>query len=113
MPILKHDERGLLTMNIADRYGIGSHFVITLKPDSGLDRFHVVFGKIIRGFKTLDKITEAPVGEGATVQVSDCGEYARIGICFAFLIVSLCFVWYAGIGGLELKLEWKSGLEME
>ncbi|XP_028800858.1 peptidyl-prolyl cis-trans isomerase CYP95-like [Neltuma alba] len=75
MPRLKHDERGLLTMNLCDRYGIGSHFVITLKPDSSLDRFHVVFGKIIWGFKTLDKITEADVDEGARVQVSGCGEY--------------------------------------
>ncbi|XP_028791433.1 peptidyl-prolyl cis-trans isomerase CYP95-like [Neltuma alba] len=75
MPRLKHDERGLLTMNLCDRYGIGSHFVITLKPDSSLDRFHVVFGKIIRGFKTLDKITEADVYEGARVRVSGCGEY--------------------------------------
>ena len=33
------DERGLLCMNIADQYTLGSHFVITLEPDQSLDRF--------------------------------------------------------------------------
>ncbi|XP_028798934.1 peptidyl-prolyl cis-trans isomerase CYP95 [Neltuma alba] len=71
-PELECDARGLLCMDICDRLGIGSHFVITKKPDRRLKRFHVVFGKLARGIETLDKITEARLG--SSVQVTNCGE---------------------------------------
>lgn len=38
-PKLKHDATGLLSMAIADRDTLGSHFIITLKADHHLDRF--------------------------------------------------------------------------
>ncbi|XP_054781513.1 peptidyl-prolyl cis-trans isomerase CYP95-like [Prosopis cineraria] len=50
--MFKHDRKGLLSISIADRYGIGSHFAITLKPDDYLDRFNVVFGQLVDGFDT-------------------------------------------------------------
>lgn len=43
-PRLKHDGPGLLSMAIADRDTLGSHFLITFKANNHLDRFvNVVF----------------------------------------------------------------------
>ncbi|XP_054777137.1 peptidyl-prolyl cis-trans isomerase B1-like [Prosopis cineraria] len=60
-------------MAITDRYGIGSQFLITLKADPELDRFHVVFGKLLEGFDTLNNIQNARLGK--KVRVTNCGEY--------------------------------------
>ncbi|XP_028778195.1 peptidyl-prolyl cis-trans isomerase CYP95-like isoform X2 [Neltuma alba] len=73
---LQHCERGLLSMAITDRFGLGSQFVITLQPDDSLDRFHMVFGKLIKGFNTLKKIEEAilEAAYAKPVWVFNCGE---------------------------------------
>jgi len=41
-PRLKHDAPGLLSMPVADRDTLGSHFIITFKADPRLDRFAYV-----------------------------------------------------------------------
>ncbi|XP_054780798.1 peptidyl-prolyl cis-trans isomerase CYP95-like isoform X2 [Prosopis cineraria] len=81
--MFKHDRKGLLSISIADRYAIGSHFAITLKPDDYLDRFYVVFGQLVDGFDTLRKIEELPslpieaddYASLVAVKVDDCGVY--------------------------------------
>ncbi|GAU15109.1 hypothetical protein TSUD_08470, partial [Trifolium subterraneum] len=77
-PRLKHDSPGLLSMAIADRDTLGSHFIITLKADHHLDRKHVVFGKIVRGYDILKKIEDVGDEEGlptVTVKIINCGEH--------------------------------------
>ncbi|KAJ7966150.1 Peptidyl-prolyl cis-trans isomerase [Quillaja saponaria] len=77
-PKLKHDERGLLSMAIADRDTLGSHFLVTLKADHHLDRNHVVFGKLVQGYDILKKMEDVGDEEGhptVTVKIINSGEY--------------------------------------
>ncbi|PNY05515.1 peptidyl-prolyl cis-trans isomerase [Trifolium pratense] len=76
-PRLKHDSPGLLSMAIADRDTLGSHFIITLKADHHLDRKYVVFGKLVQGYDILKKIEDVGDEEGlptVTVKIINCGE---------------------------------------
>ncbi|OIW15027.1 hypothetical protein TanjilG_24136 [Lupinus angustifolius] len=78
---LKHDAPGILSMAIADRDTLGSHFIITLKADHHLDRKHVVFGKLVLGHNILKKIEDVGDEEGrptVTVKIVNCGEYAEV-----------------------------------
>ncbi|CAL5429094.1 unnamed protein product [Camellia sinensis] len=75
---LKHDERGTLSMAVADRDERGSLFIITFKANYRLDRKHVVFGKIVEGYKVLNKIENVGDDEGrpsVTVKIINCGEF--------------------------------------
>ncbi|KAK2446102.1 Cyclophilin peptidyl-prolyl cis-trans isomerase family protein [Trifolium repens] len=77
-PRLKHDAPGLLSMAIADRDTLGSHFIITLKADHHLDRKNVVFGKLVEGLQVLKRIEDVGDNEGypsVTVKIINCGEY--------------------------------------
>ncbi|WJX09838.1 peptidylprolyl isomerase [Trifolium repens] len=77
-PRLKHDSPGLLSMAIADRDTLGSHFIITLKADHHLDRKYVVFGKLVQGYDILKKIEDVGDEEGlptVTVKIINCGEH--------------------------------------
>lgn len=38
-PKLKHNGPGLLSMSIADRDTLGSHFIVTFKSNHNLDRY--------------------------------------------------------------------------
>lgn len=81
-PRLKHDSPGLLSMAIADRDTLGSHFIITLKADHHLDRKHVVFGKLLQGYDILKKIEDVGNEEGlpaVTVKIINCGEHNEDG----------------------------------
>ncbi|THG15718.1 hypothetical protein TEA_019765 [Camellia sinensis var. sinensis] len=75
---LKHDERGTLSMAVADRDERGSLFIITFKANYRLDRKYVVFGKIVEGYKVLNKIENVGDHEGrpsVTVKIINCGEF--------------------------------------
>ncbi|GMP94624.1 hypothetical protein CsSME_00044022 [Camellia sinensis var. sinensis] len=75
---LKHDERGTLSMAVADRDERGSLFIITFKANYRLDRKYVVFGKIVDGYKVLNKIENVGDHEGrpsVTVKIINCGEF--------------------------------------
>ncbi|RDY12372.1 Peptidyl-prolyl cis-trans isomerase CYP95, partial [Mucuna pruriens] len=77
--MLNHDAPGLLSMAIADRDTLGSHFTISLKADH-LDREHVVFGKIVQVYNVLKKIEEMGDEEGhptVIVKIINCGEYSE------------------------------------
>ncbi|KAL5071484.1 hypothetical protein RYX36_022371 [Vicia faba] len=80
-PKLKHDSLGILSMAIADRDTIGSHFIITLKADHHLDRKHVAFGKLVLGYDVLKKIED--VGDeglpSVTVKIINSGEHNEDG----------------------------------
>nr|KYP72436.1 Peptidyl-prolyl cis-trans isomerase cyp5 [Cajanus cajan] len=81
-PRLKHDAPGLLSMAIADRDTLGSHFIITFKADHHLDRKHVVFGKLVQGHDVLKKIEHVGDEEGlpsVTVKIINCGEHNEDG----------------------------------
>ncbi|KAI5393830.1 peptidyl-prolyl cis-trans isomerase CYP95 isoform X2 [Lathyrus oleraceus] len=81
-PKLKHDSLGLLSMAIADRDTLGSHFIITLKADHHLDRKHVAFGKLVQGYDVLKKIEDVGDEEGlpsVTVKIVNSGEHNEDG----------------------------------
>ncbi|GFZ08380.1 cyclophilin-like peptidyl-prolyl cis-trans isomerase family protein [Actinidia rufa] len=75
---LKHNERGLLSMALADRDARGSLFIITFKSNHHLDRKYVVFGKLVQGNEVLKKIENVGDEEGrpsVTVKIINCGEF--------------------------------------
>ena len=79
-PRLKHDEPGLLSMEIADRDAVGSQFIITFKANHHLDRKYLVFGKLVQGNEVLKKIENVGDEEGiptVTVKIINCGEVSE------------------------------------
>uniref|UniRef100_A0A915PVD8 Peptidyl-prolyl cis-trans isomerase n=1 Tax=Setaria digitata TaxID=48799 RepID=A0A915PVD8_9BILA len=82
--ILKHNDRGVLSM---DNYGwpdtVSSRFFVTFDEAPWLDDYHVVFGKLIDGFDTLDRLESYGILEGygaqkgrttATITIETCGQ---------------------------------------
>ncbi|KAM7541013.1 hypothetical protein Aperf_G00000021067 [Anoplocephala perfoliata] len=53
---LKHDSRGVLSMANAGPNSNKSQFFITFRPCPQLNRKHTVFGKVVGGLDTLDKV---------------------------------------------------------
>ncbi|CCF75630.1 peptidyl-prolyl cis-trans isomerase-like 3 [Babesia microti strain RI] len=64
VPTLKHDKRGIVSMaNLGKPNTNGSQFFITYSRQSHLDGQYTVFGRVIDGFDTLDKLEKEPVKE--------------------------------------------------
>ena len=63
---LSHDRRGLLSMANAGPGTDGSQFFLTLAPARHLDGKHTIFGEVIGGRRTLDRIEELGSRSGRT-----------------------------------------------
>lgn len=79
---LRHDSPGLLTMaNHGSRNTNSSQFCITTVPCPHLDKAHVVFGRVIKGFDIVTEISYVPVTAGEkpiqVCKVADCGELKK------------------------------------
>lgn len=55
-PQLKHDSRGVLSMANSGPNSNKSQFFITFRPCNQLNKKHTVFGKVVGGLETLDKV---------------------------------------------------------
>ena len=79
---LKHTVKGLMSMANSGPNSNGSQFFMTFKPTPWLDGKHVVFGQIVSGMATLDKMEAVGTGDGAPradVRISGCrGEDLEI-----------------------------------
>jgi len=77
---LTHDTKGIVSMANAGPHTSNSQFFICMKECPNLDGKHVVFGKVKKGLKTLDKINKlgdrnAPAGKPKKpVQILECGQ---------------------------------------
>ncbi|KAK1934363.1 putative cyclophilin [Babesia divergens] len=61
---LKHDKRGVLSMaNMGKPNTNGSQFFITYAKHPQLNGAYTIFGRIVDGMDTLDKMEKEPVGE--------------------------------------------------
>ena len=71
LPKLKHTHKGTVSMAVAptledQKGGCGSQFFITLADNIDyLDSKHAVFGHVVEGFDTLDKLNEVFVDQEA------------------------------------------------
>jgi peptidyl-prolyl cis-trans isomerase-like 4 len=66
LPRLKHTEKGTVSMALApDAGGCGSQFFLTLADNlEYLDGRHAVFGHVVEGLDTLDKLNDVFVDQG-------------------------------------------------
>ena len=66
-PKAKHDKRGILSMaNTGRPTTDGSQFFLTFGPTPHLDGKHTVFGEVVGGNSTLDRLEERGSGSGRT-----------------------------------------------
>jgi len=75
---LSHEARGWLSMANAGPHTNGSQFFITFKSTPWLDGNHVVFGQVLSGTNTLQKIEKTPTNYRdfplSEILIADCGE---------------------------------------
>lgn len=62
---LTHSSRGMVSMANKGKNTNSSQFFITYKPAKHLDRKHTLFGKVVDGLDTLDKMEATPVDEAS------------------------------------------------
>ncbi|KAJ9065494.1 cyclophilin peptidyl-prolyl cis-trans isomerase Cyp8 [Entomophthora muscae] len=60
---LSHDSRGMLCMANRGKNTNSSQFYITYRPCKHLDGKHTVFGKLVGGMSTLDRMEKVPTDE--------------------------------------------------
>jgi cyclophilin family peptidyl-prolyl cis-trans isomerase len=65
-PKARHDAPGILSMANAGPNTDGSQFFITFKPTPFLDGKHTVYGKVVDGMDTLNKLEAAGSDSGRT-----------------------------------------------
>ena len=74
---LKHTGAGILSMANAGPNTNGSQFFICTSKTEWLDGAHVVFGKVVDGMDTIEKVEGYGSRSGKTskkITISDCGE---------------------------------------
>ena len=75
--ISRHTGRGVLSMANAGPNTNGSQFFLNFVATPHLDGKHVVFGKVVEGLDTLDKMEAVGSRTGATskvITIYDCGQ---------------------------------------
>ncbi|KAI0782269.1 cyclophilin-like domain-containing protein [Abortiporus biennis] len=72
------DTEGLLCMANKGPNTNGSQFFVTLRECPHLNGKHVVFGRVIRGYEAIQKVSDVPVDDKdrpvKPVTISNCGE---------------------------------------
>eukprot|EP00762_Andalucia_godoyi_P002232 ANDGO_07509.mRNA.1 Peptidyl-prolyl cis-trans isomerase-like 3 len=63
VPNLVHDKRGIVSMANSGKGTAKSQFFITYAAHPNLDSKFVVFGQVLDGFDTLEKMENAPVND--------------------------------------------------
>jgi peptidylprolyl isomerase len=77
---LQHDRRGVLSMGNSGKNSNSSQFFITFAPVPICDGKHVIFGKVISGWSTLDAIEEVGTKDGTPqvpVIITDAGLWTH------------------------------------
>ncbi|XP_017785613.1 PREDICTED: peptidyl-prolyl cis-trans isomerase E-like [Nicrophorus vespilloides] len=78
---LKHTKQGVLSMvrlDLTTNHKNNSRFSVTMNPMPELDGKRLVFGKVIKGNKTLCKINDTSRKDGAPMEkilITKCGDY--------------------------------------
>lgn len=67
---LSHNERGIVSMANKGKNTNSSQFFITYKEAKHLDRKHTIFGKVVGGMDTLEKMENSPV-DSSNKPISD------------------------------------------